>query len=145
VCNTTCTGGVCPLFPADAGAPPTVGDNACLTIDTANVYWGSGIANGAVWKVPINGGTPTQVIGSQAVPHGMASDGTNLYFADQGTAGTCTGSLQSIAVSGQGSPVSIATAQCVPLDVIVDSTTVYWTNSGDGSVWKSDKTIRAAG
>jgi hypothetical protein len=140
VCNTTCTGGVCPLLPADAGTPPVVGDNACLTVDKASVYWGTGMNNGSVWKVPIGGGTPTQVVAMQAAPHGMASDGTTLYFADQGTGGgSCNGSLQMIPVGG-GMPTNVATAQCNPLDVVVDATNVYWTNSGDGSVWKSDKT-----
>jgi hypothetical protein len=142
VCNTTCTGGVCPLFTPDAGGvPPNVGDNACLTIDSANVYWGTGAAAGSVWSVPIGGGTPSLVIGSQAMPHPMASDGTNLFFGDQGGgATTCTGSIQSVPVGGATKVNPIASGQCYPLDVVVDATNVYWTNSGDGSVWMSSKT-----
>jgi hypothetical protein len=140
-CNTTCTNGVCPLIAPDAGTPPTVGDNACLTVDAANVYWGTGTAGGSVWRVSIAGGVPAQVASGQTSPHPMASDGTTLFFGDQGTAGTCSGSIQSIAVGAtNGTPAPIATGQCAPLDVVVDATTVYWTNSGDGSVWKSDKT-----
>jgi hypothetical protein len=140
VCNTTCTNGVCPLIAPDSGVPPVVGDNACLTVDSANVYWGTGTTTGSVWSVPIAGGTPTQVVGNQSTPHPMASDGTNLYFGNQGTAGTCTGSIQRVPVGGAVTATPIATAQCVPLDVVVDANNVYWTNSGDGSVWKSDKT-----
>ncbi len=141
VCNTQCTAGVCPLLGAgcEAGVSPQVGDNACITIDATNVYWATGFNNtGAVWKVPINGGCATQLIGAQAAPHGMASDGTNLFFADQGTFGQSTGSVQSIPINGSAA-TPIASAQPYPLDVAVDGANVYWTNAGDGSVWKSNK------
>ena len=139
ICNTACTAGVCQLIAptCDAGTISQVGDNACLTIDSTNVYWASGFANGNVWKIPLGGGCPSLVIGQQNVPHGMASDGTDLYFADQGTA-QALGSIQKIAVSGT-TATPIATLQSSPLDVLVDATNVYWTSSGDGSVWKSDK------
>jgi len=140
VCNTTCTAGVCPLINStcDAGATQ-VGDNACLTVDATNVYWGTGFNNGGtVWKIPIGGGCPIQMIGGQAAPHGMASDGTNLYFADQG-ATAASGSIQSIPISGT-TATPIAMSQSTPLDVAVDATNVYWTNQGDGSVWMSNKT-----
>ncbi|HEX8795544.1 MAG TPA: hypothetical protein VF765_31560 [Polyangiaceae bacterium] len=137
VCNTTCANGVCQLVSADAGTPPVVGDNACLTVDAKSVYWGTGQANGSVWSVPVAGGVPVQVVGGQAAPHAMASDGTTLYFGDQG-AGNCTGSVEAVPVGG-GTATPIAMGQCTPLDVVADATSVYWTNTGDGSVWKSDK------
>jgi hypothetical protein len=139
ICNTTCISGVCPLInnSCDAGAQQ-VGDNACLTIDATSVYWASGFqTGGTVWKLPLGGGCPSMLIGSQTSPHGMASDGTNLFFANQGTA-SILGSIQRIPVGG-GNATPIATSQSGPLDVVLDATNVYWTNSGDGSVWKSDK------
>ena len=140
VCNTQCSAGVCQLIGSscDGGTPAQVQDNACLTVDATNVYWATGLANGSVWSLPLAGGCPMQVIGNQASPHGMASDGTNLFFADEGTFNTSTGSIQRIPIGG-GNPTSIATSQPFPLDVVVDATNVYWTNGGDGSVWKSDK------
>ncbi len=78
------------------------------------------------------------VIGGQALPHGMASDGTDLFFADEG-AGVNNGTVQRIPVGG-GSATPIASGQSVPVDVVVDANNVYWANAGDGSVWKSDKT-----
>jgi hypothetical protein len=138
VCNTQCVAGVCALIVTDGGTPPTVGDNACLTVDATSVYWGSGQQNGSVWKVPIGGGAPTQVIGGQAAPHGIASDGTTLFYGNQG-ASSCVGTLMAIPVNGNGAAITIASAQCTPQDVVVDANNVYWTNSGDGSVWKSDK------
>ncbi len=140
VCNTQCNQGVCPLFAPDAGTPQTVGDFACLTVDSTSVYWGTGLAantGGGVWKVSINGGTPTQMIGLQDRPHAMASDGTNLYYANFGAVAG-TGSIQRIPINGTVA-TPIALNQSSPLDVAVDGSNVYWTNSGDGSVWRSDK------
>ena len=142
VCNTQCKAGVCPLFAPDAGAPQNVGDFACLTIDATSVYWGTGLTSGnggGVWKVGLNGGNPTLLIGAQDRPHGMVTDGTNLYYANYGGAPN-VGSIQKIALGG-GAATPIAIAQSNPLDVAVDGTNVYWTNSGDGTVWKSSKTV----
>ncbi|HEY1959226.1 MAG TPA: hypothetical protein VGH28_26610 [Polyangiaceae bacterium] len=142
VCNTQCAAGVCPLIAAgcDGGVAQQASDNACLTVDAKNVYWGTGFNNtGSVWSVPLGGGCPTLMIGGQAAPHGMASDGTNLFYANQGTFQANNGSIQRIPVGG-GSATPIATNQAFPLDVAVDANNVYWTNSADGSVWKSDKT-----
>jgi hypothetical protein len=139
VCNTTCSAGVCQLIGSqcDAGTITQVGDNACLTIDSTNVYWAAGFANGSIYKIPLGGGCPAQVIGQQNVPHGVASDGTNLFFTNQGTA-QLLGSVQRVPVGG-GNPTPIATNQASPTDVVLDANNVYWTNQGDGSVWKSDK------
>jgi hypothetical protein len=91
-----------------------------------------------VWSVPIAGGCPALVVGAQNVPHGMASDGTNLYFANQGTA-QLIGSVNKIPIGG-GAVTPIASNQSGPIDVVLDATNVYWANQGDGSIWKSDKT-----
>jgi len=142
VCNTTCTAGVCQLIASgcDAGVTSSVGDNACITIDGTNVYWGTGLVNGgSVWSVPKSGGCPQMLIGGQSGPHGIASDGTSVFFADEGSSQSATGTVQSVPVGG-GSPTSIATGQAFPLDVAVDAANVYWTDQNDGSVWKSPKT-----
>jgi hypothetical protein len=67
----------------------------------------------------------------------MASDGTDLFFGDQGSA-QLLGSVNKIPVGG-GNVTPIATNQAGPVDVVVDANNVYWANNGDGSVWKSDK------
>ena len=144
VCNTQCKAGICPLFGPDAGVPQQVGDFACLTVDATNVYWGTGLGTangGGVWKVGLNGGNPSLLIGAQDRPHGMASDGVNLYYANYGTAQN-VGSIQRIPIGGSVA-TPIAVAQAFPLDVAVDANNVYWTDSGDGSVWKSDKNTPA--
>ena len=140
VCNTQCTGGVCPLVPADAGTPQNVGDFACLTVDANNVYWGTGLAansGGGVWKVPVNGGNATLIVGQQDRPHSLASDGTNLYYTNFGAVAG-TGSVQRVAINGTV-PTALAIGQASPLDIAIDTTSVYWTNTGDGSIWKADK------
>jgi hypothetical protein len=142
VCNTTCTAGVCQLIggSCDVTTAP-VGDFACIAVDSASIYWGTGQSStngGAVWKIPINGGCPQLLAGQQEHPHGIASDGTNVYYANYGTTNVL-GGVYSVPVGG-GTPTPIATTQAAPLDVVVDANNVYWTDSGDGSVWKSNKT-----
>jgi hypothetical protein len=143
VCTTKCTSGVCPLIAADAGPPPAVGDNACLAIDATNVYWGTGQANGGVWKVPIVGGAASLLIGGQASPHGLASDGTTLYFANEGSSTTCSGTLEAIPISG-GAVRLLASAQCYPFDLVLGNGDVYWTNQSNGSVWSLSKSNGSA-
>jgi hypothetical protein len=139
VCNTVCTKGICQLIGGGCdGGIGSVADNACITLDAMNVYWASGLANGSIWKLPLGGGCPGLVVSGQALPHGVASDGVNLFFGNQG-ANPGSGSIQRVPIGG-GQTTAIATNQSSPLDVVVDGTNVYWTNSGDGSVWKSDKT-----
>lgn len=139
VCNTTCSKGVCQLIMGGCdGGLGAVGDNACITIDSMNVYWASGLANGSIWKLPLGGGCPGLVVSGQALPHGVASDGQNLFFGNQG-ANPGSGSIIRVPIGG-GQTTTIASNQSTPVDVVVDSTNVYWTNAGDGSVWKSDKT-----
>src|SRR5437016_1382798 len=51
VCNTQCAKGVCQLLGMGCdGGVGSVADNACITVDSQNVYWASGLANGSIWK-----------------------------------------------------------------------------------------------
>lgn len=140
VCNTQCVAGVCQLISmgCDAGNIQPVGDNACIALDSTSVYWSSGNQNGSIYKIPTAGGCPSVVVTGQSAPHAVASDGKNVYFANQGSNPT-SGTVNSVPVGG-GNVTPIAMNQTFPLDIVVDNTNVYWTNSGDGSVWKSDKT-----
>ena len=107
--------GICPLIgpSCDGGTQPS-DDQACLTIDSTNAYWGTGFAvGGTVWKVPLGGGCPQLMIGNQDSPHAMASDGTNLYFANLGT-GNTLGSVQMIPINGNVA-TPIATIRSGPL------------------------------
>jgi hypothetical protein len=140
ICNTQCVKGICQLISmgCDAGPIGQVGDNACLGIDSNAVYWGAGFANGNVYKLPLGGGCPGAIVTGQPSPHAVVSDGTNVFFGNQGSGGA-TGTIQRVSVNG-GALTPIATMQSNPLEIVLDTTNVYWANSGDGSVWKSDKT-----
>lgn len=125
ICNTKCTNGICQLInPMGCdGGVGGVGDNACITIDSMNVYWASGLANGSIWRLPLGGGCPGLVVSGQPVPHGVASDGTNVFFGNQGN----NGSIVRVPIGG-GQTTTIASTQPNPLDVVVDATNVYWTH-----------------
>jgi hypothetical protein len=135
VCNTTCAMGVCPLISPDAGAPPAVGDNACLAVDLLNVYWANGKATpaGTVYKVPINGGTPVLVQGTLDIPHGIASDDVDVFWTSAGS-----GEIWKASTNGTGTPTAIVNGQKAPTDIVVTATGLVWLN-GDGSIFMSDK------
>lgn len=144
-CGVNCTGGsctasVCDLFGgADGGCgpTPTVGDQACIGLDSKSVYWGTGLgatAGGAVYKVPVSGGCPALVIGSQANPHAVASDGTNLFW----TVTDFTNNMGGIAksdTSGGGMTMIVSAQPGHPYNIAIDKANVYWTQT-DGSVWQ---------
>ena len=135
-CNTACAAGVCPLISPDAGAPPPVGDNACLAVDALNVYWANGktTPNGTVYKVPINGGTPVLVQGTLDIPHGIASDGLDVFWASNGS-----GEIWKAATNGTGTPTAIVNGQNKPIDIVATALGLVWLNGGDGSIFASDK------
>jgi hypothetical protein len=136
-CNTTCSMGVCPLLNPDAGAPPPVGDNACLAVDALNVYWANGkpTPNGTVYKVPINGGTPVLVQGTLDTPHGIASDGVDVFWTSVGS-----NDIWKAATNGTGTPTAIVSGQKGPTDIVATAAGLVWLNGGDGSIFASDKT-----
>jgi hypothetical protein len=128
----SCAGGVCSLLPPGT-TPPKVGDFACLAIDKASVYWATGLqamSGGAIYKVPLSGGMPQLVVGMQQNPHGIASNGTNLFWT------TLPGSIMKSDVNGMGA-TAIVSNQMGPTWLVIDATNVYWSNATDGSVWKA--------
>lgn len=136
VCNTGCALGVCALISPDAGAPPPVGDFACLAVDPKNVYVANGrpTPNGVVYKVPLNGGAPTIIQASLDIPHGIASDGNEVYWANNGS-----GDIWKASANGGGMPGAIVNGQNRPIDLVVSAGALYWLNAGDGTVMTADK------
>ena len=58
-----------------------------LAVDKTHVYWlngGGGVTPASVMRVPIGGGTPTQLANAQS-PSGIALDATSLYWSDSGS------------------------------------------------------------
>jgi hypothetical protein len=125
---------------ADGGGVPAVGDFSCLAIDSQNIYVATGLiaANGGqIYKVPLSGGMPTTIVPMQARPHGIASDGTNLFWTNFGTGGT-TGAIMKSGVDGSNATPIVPT-QAAPFDLSLDATHVFWTNRGDGTAWQANK------
>ncbi len=107
------------------------GNAASTQIDQTFVYWAQE-ANGAVMKVPINGGTPqTIAVGGGGVNY-IAIDATSVYFANQ-----YSGQVMKAPLDGDGGQtVTLATVNTAAgaAGVAVDAVNVYWTNLDYGTV-----------
>jgi hypothetical protein len=137
-----CANGVCNLVGGSCdGGVPAVGDFACIGVDSQNVYVATGRAansGGEIYKIPLAGGCPQTIVPNQANPHGVVSDGTNVYWAANGS-----GEIWKSDTSGANA-AAIVTGQNGPLHIAVDANGVYWDNQGNqnaapGSVWRADK------
>jgi hypothetical protein len=125
----------------DGGGVPAVGDFACIAIDSQYVYVATGLTpttGGEIYRVPVTGGMPQTIVPMQNRPHGIASDGTNIYWVNYGVLGQTVGTVMKAGLDGSN-PTPIAMTQAAPFDIALDSTHVYWDNRGDGSVWQADK------
>jgi hypothetical protein len=114
---------------------------ATMAIDSTSVYWTS-IAYfgnnwvtdesppGAVMKVPIGGGTPITLASEQTYPVGIATDGTNVYWINNGVdlSGSQLGTVMRMPVDG-GVATTLASGEMSPYAIAVDSTSVYWASS----------------
>jgi hypothetical protein len=123
---------------ADGGVP-AVGDFSCLAVDSQNVYVATGLSaanGGQIYVVPLSGGTPTTIVPSQAQPHGIASDGTNVFWADYNAAGS--GSIMKAGTNGSN-PTPIVTGLSKPLNVALLGGQIFWNDVGDGTVWQANK------
>jgi hypothetical protein len=108
------------------------------------VYW-TNTAEGGVYKVGSNGGTPSQLASGPAL--GIAVDDANVYWTSPNgacsSAGpTCSGGKVMRLPIGGGTPTTLASNEYEPKVIAVDATSVYWANAsgpggtGDGAVRK---------
>lgn len=130
-CAGTCSQGACQIVTPGNGS-----DQACLTIDSGNIYWATANANpGAVYSLPKAGGTPKQIVSGLQSPRGIAVDATNVYFTTLGG-----GQIVKCPLSGCTTPLpTLATGQTQPYALAIDATNVYWVNrmpAGNGTVMK---------
>ena len=131
----SCQMGICSLLNPDAGAPPNVGDFACIAVDQQFVYVSTGLAanmGGQVYRVPVNGGSWSPVATMQANPHGIKSNGQNVFWANYGS-----GTIMRSDPNGNNL-MQIASGQNQPFFVTLDSQYVFWINNGNGSVFRAN-------
>src|SRR5262249_38085723 len=101
--------------------------------------------DGAILRVPLQGGAPEVVVPNQPGASGIAVDGTDVYWVLSGTfeSNFTDGSVLRAPKSGGPSTV-LASEQRGPVSIVLDMTSVYWTNTGstsgnDGAVMKTEK------
>jgi hypothetical protein len=79
-------------------------------------------------KVPRCGGTPVVLASNQPSPSGIATDATNVYWANSGLS-INDGTIMKVPLNG-GTPTTLAVGQASPGgSLAVGGTGVYWSNS----------------
>jgi hypothetical protein len=102
-----------------------------IAVDSVRIYW-TDLFAGTVQSAPLAGGGPVKpLVGGEAAPAFIATDGRNVYFTNfsQGTS-DCT--VVSVPVDG-GTPVNIAQNQVAPAGIAIDATRAYWANNGSAT------------
>jgi sugar lactone lactonase YvrE len=137
----TAGGGLAEYVPLAGGSVTELGSGSYSTIavDDDNVYWTGGFASPAVYQNSKTG-TPSTVSiiasgGTLSCPLHLASDGTNVYFFDQGTDSSGnvkvgTGALYRVPIGNTGPlPPPLVSGLTNPQGMAVDAEAVYWVNS----------------
>jgi hypothetical protein len=127
----------CPVANCTAATTTPVVQNRTtpwgLAIDASFLYFTELTATGSVVRCDHGGGGETQLGGGpQSYPLRIVSDGTSVYWTNQGAA------------SGNGSVMRctgttcapIATGLATPAGIAVDSKAVYYGTVGDSTLWK---------
>jgi hypothetical protein len=82
------------------------------------------------FNIAIETPPPTPLATVLGGSYGLAADGTNVYWTDQGDS-NLTGLVQQIPATG-GTPTVLASPVAVPVVLAIDATNVYWTTGFDG-------------
>ena len=99
-----------------------------LAVGPDAVYWvewgdDSGKADGAVMKVPLDGGTPIVLASDRPTPSSIAVDATSVYWTDQAAnyGGKAGGMVEKLPLAG-GTAVTLASGQQNPGSIAVYGT-----------------------
>jgi hypothetical protein len=107
-----------------------------LAVNQTQVVW-TVPSTGQILAIPLAGGTPLELAKDQDVPLRLALDESRVYWTNWSSCGACAkGSVQSVALSGEGEPTTIAGKQDHPNGIAVDTVNVYWVTAG-GNVLKA--------
>jgi hypothetical protein len=90
-----------------------------ISVDASFVYWTNG-ANGTVMKLPLGGGTPTQIESAQPGPGALALDAANLHWR------TSAGVMKSPLAGG----TAAALTNTIGRGLAVDDQGIYWASLG---------------
>jgi hypothetical protein len=110
-----------------------------------SLYWVNEATDdltGSVWSVNLTSGSAASLSGMRNHPRGITSDGTFIYFVDQGSQNRVMpdGVVYELTPGGAGGGVTqLVTGQDNPAAIAVHQGTLYWTNAGskdtaDGTV-----------
>jgi hypothetical protein len=105
----------------------------------STLYWTTNSGQ-EVLKAPKTGATATVVSATEKIPYGIASNGTDVFWANHYQ---LANSIGHVLVAGGGkNPVISGSPQVVyPTYVAADATYVYWANAGqsgaDGTVYRA--------
>jgi hypothetical protein len=147
----TSGGGLAERAPLDGGGVSELGTPTYVGvgIDDVNAYWSGGAANPSVYQNAKGGSATTQMTiaaGALICPLGVASDGVNVYFFDQGDPSCAfapgdAGALYRVPIGHSGAlPKPLVTGLTDPQGIAVDGTAVYWVGGGPtGAVMKVAK------
>jgi Domain of unknown function (DUF5050) len=121
---------------ANGGAVSNLATNqsTVLSVQIRNgmLYWADDDA-GAVFRVPVAGGTPTPLINGQSI-HAIAVDDSHVYWSDD-----IGNKIVRMPVAG-GATVVVASNQATPSEIAIDDKNIYWVNStSNGAVLKLAK------
>jgi hypothetical protein len=145
-------GGLAESAPLDGGAVAVLGaaTYVSISVDDVHAFWTGGAISPSVY-VNAKGGTPgTQrtLVTNSALncPLALLSDGTDVYFLDQGSP-TCAqatsdaGALYRVSIADAGGlPPPLVSGLADPQAMAVDSRAIYWVTGGpDGAVMRLAK------
>ncbi len=147
----TTGGGLAESVPLAGGAISQLGSATYvgIAVDNQNVYWTGGASNPSVYQNAKTGSPATEqtiAAGALVCPLAVTSDGTNVYFVDQGTSacgppGSDAGALYRVPIGGGATlPPPLVTGLNDPQGIAVDGTAIYWVTGGPvGAVLKLAK------
>ncbi len=133
--GTLCTDSLCGVTALSSGlvnpyALALTANEAFVAVDGVCNDAGA-CPDGSVLEVPLDGGAVNTVASNQGTPRGIATDGTNVYWADYDPN---SGVVVSSPVSGASAPAVVAMGQAGPTSVAAVNGAVFWTDFEGGVI-----------